>query len=978
MTSLLSQSTARFAPLTAFVSLFLAGCSATDHAPPRAGGSASGAATEVQDLVVRKWEHESSDIPVDPRIHFGHLSNGLRWAWADNARPEERAYLRLHVDVGSLAEQDHEQGMAHFLEHMAFNGSKNFAPGTLIEWFQEHGMAFGADTNAHTSFSETVYKLDLPQADEETLREGLVVMRDYADGLLIEEEEVQNEKGVIDGEQRERDSAGFRLLVQELERMFAGTGLEERLPIGKKPVRDAFTAESVRAFYERWYRPDNMTLVLVGDLRGYDPEALFSEYFADMERPAEPLPTEPELGDAPGLAHFFSLYEEEIPSVSLTVEQLRAWEEEPVDLAHWRERIPLNYARRLVNLRFSELAKEEGAPFLGAGLSSASNLEVFDGESMRIGCVPDKWEEALAFCEQELRRALEYGFQEAELNEVRADALRGLDEAVEREATAGSQGLLARILAAAETPSVPTNAETRRSVVRPVLQALTAEDCHLALREAWSKGELSIRATGNLDLGPDGGKRLAAVWHASGERLVEAADEIVVQDFAYASDPARAGAIAARADVEDFEFESVTFANQVAVNVKRTDFKEKQVFVALNFGEGELSLEPEKNAVNWLAARVFNGAGLEAHSEDDLRRLTAGKTVGVGFSVGPDAFTLSGATTPEDLALQCELACAYLTAPGWRDDGRVQMLRQLPVYFESLEHQHGGPLQREFLPAIFSNDPRQSHPEQAAIEAVTMEDVEGWLAPHLAGAPLEVTIVGDIDVEETLEVAARTFGALPKRRVFGDGGEHAAMPTPQSGVRQVHTIDTQVPKSLVFMVFPLPDGIDAKMRRRGQVLGTVVNDRLRLEVREKLGAAYSPGAGVQMSQVHEGMGMLMIQAMSDPDKVDTLVEACLDVADDLAQNGVTDEEANRLREPILKRRRDSLRTNGYWLAALSEAQRRPESIEELRTADRFYEGYEASDISPLAREHLGRDKASILVVHPEAVATQEAAAPKED
>ncbi|MEQ1892972.1 MAG: pitrilysin family protein, partial [Planctomycetota bacterium] len=218
-------------------------------------GAAQGMEPAPRVVASRPWEMERSDVPVDPRIRFGALDNGLRYAWAANPEPKERVYLRLHVDVGSYAEEENERGLAHFLEHMAFNGSKNFPAGTLIEWFQRHGMSFGADTNAHTSFSETVYKLDLPNADAATIREGLKVLRDFADGLLLAAEEIEREKGVIDGEQRERDSAAWRVQVKQLETLFAGTRVPERLPIGTAEIRALFTAESVRAFYEKWYRP---------------------------------------------------------------------------------------------------------------------------------------------------------------------------------------------------------------------------------------------------------------------------------------------------------------------------------------------------------------------------------------------------------------------------------------------------------------------------------------------------------------------------------------------------------------------------------------------------------------------------------------------------------------------------------------------------------------------------------------------------
>lgn len=912
----------------------------------------------------RAWEHETSDVPVDDRIHFGSFDNGMRYAWANNPEPKDRAYMRLHVNAGSLAEEDDELGMAHFLEHMAFNGSENFPPGTLIEWFQEHGMNFGADTNAYTSFGETVYMLDLPESDAETLREGLQVMRDYAGGLLIEDEEVDAEKGVIDGEQRERDSAGFRMLIEQLDKMFGGTLVAERLPIGEEDVRAEFTGESVRDFYERWYRPENLTLVLVGDLGDLNPEPLFAEAFESLPVPSVPFEEEPELGEPESYSLAFTIHEEEVPTVSVTLAMLEEWEEEPYTKKTLTQDLPLDYARRMLNLRFRELAKQESAPFLNARASSAEAFEIFDGEQVDITCAPDKWSEALVVGEQELRRALQFGFQEAELAEVRADALRGLDEAVEREPTAHSRSLLQRILNAAETRYVPTDAESRRAIFRPAIEALTVEACHEAFVEAWGEGEFTIYAAGNLDLGDEGGEILMAAYEKSAAMEVEAGAEIQVAEFAYPSSAEQLGRVASREHVEDLDFHTVRFENGVAVNVKQTDFKDNELRMSIRLGEGQLTLPASRAALAFVSDSAFNGGGLEAHSEDEIRRLTAGRQVGVGFGTDDDHFSLGGGTTREDLLMQCELACAYLQAPGWREEGMVQLSRQIPLIFEQFKHNHQGPMITEWMPALQGGDVRFGFPSKDAIESVTMEEVREWLGPQLAEAPIEVTFCGDLDVEETIQIAARTFGTLPKRRELRDYPEHRKTTPTQSGVDQTHTVDTEIPKSLVMVAFPTGDGMDVEHRRKVSFLNTIVSDRLRLEVRERLGASYSPFSFADTSEVYPGVGMLMIRAMADPEEVDTLVEACLDVADDLAQNGVTEEEAERLREPILKRRRDSKRQNGYWMSVMAEAQTRPETLDEARSGDAFYESVSARDLTPLAREVMGRDKASVLVVNP--------------
>ncbi len=913
----------------------------------------------------RAWEHETSDVPVDPRVHFGALESGLRYAWATNPEPRERSYLRLHVAVGSLAEQEAERGMAHFLEHMAFNGSRNFPAGTLIEWFQEHGMAFGPDTNASTGFDATIYMLDLPESDEESLREGLTVLRDYADGLLLGEEEVQKEKGVIDGEERERDSPGYRVFVRQLDETLAGTRYPSRIPIGTKDARDAFTAESVGAFYRRWYRPENMTLVLVGDLGERDPTALVEEVFGDWSGPDTPVEPTPEPGAAERLDFAYAIHEPEIPTVTVVVERLEPWEEEPFTAERWTRELPLVFARSMLNLRFAELAKEDATPYLSAGVGDASRLRVFDGEALRVVADPERWEEALAFAERELRRALQFGFQQAELDEVRADSLRALDEAVEREATASSRALVGALLAASDARFVPTDARTRRELTAPAVEELTVEGCHEALREAWSEGTLSLHAVGAVDLGDEPGRRLREAWSASSEVEVAAGDEIAVAEFAYASDPERAGEIVSRRHVEDLDAHLVEFANGVTLTVKRTDFKERQVLLLASLGEGRLTVPHEASALVLVGDNVFDAGGLEAHDQDELRRLTAGRVVGLGFSVGEDSFVLSGSTTAEDLLFECELACAKLTAPGWRRDGLVRFRRALPQFYEGRKHQHATPLTDEFFPEVYRGDPRFGTPAQEALAAVEMDEVRAWLAPQLAEGPLEVTLVGDLDVDEAVRIAARTFGALPPRRAPERHDERRGFPEAELGVRQRHAIDTQIPKTLVFLHFPTTDGIDPRRRMRLGFLGEVVRDRLRVAVREELGASYSPGASAESSAVHPGHGMLVVQAMADPEGADELVEACLEVARALAEEGVDADEVKRLREPYAARLRDARRQNGFWVQALDEAHRRPASLDELRRVEEELASITAEEISALAAEYLDPARASVLVVAPE-------------
>ena len=922
---------------------------------------------------VRPWAHESSDLQVDGRIHYGSLPTGLRYAWAHNPEPQERVYLRLHVDAGSFGETETELGMAHFLEHMGFNGTENFEAGTLIEWFQERGMSFGADTNAHTAFSETVYKLDMPSRDEASLRDGMQVLRDFAGAMTIADDEVESEKGVIDGEQRERDSAGFRTFVKMLERLYDGTLYATRLPIGEKPVRDAFTGDSVRAFYTRWYRPENMTLVIVGDLRDFDPTVMIEEYFGDFTGPGTPVELEPEIGTPDMEDLIFALYEPEMPSVQISLTKLKSFQDRPDTVAQRQEDLARQVAHQMLGLRFSEAVKKPDTPYLSAGVSDAGGLEVFEGGDLSINADPEQWEEAMIAAYVELRRALNFGFQEPELDEIRSRLLRALDEAVARESTAHSASLREAILLEAESDVVVTSAAYDREILKPALEALTVEDCRDALRANWRGGELSIIAMGSLEL-DDAKTSLMAAYEAAREVNISRGADIEVKPFAYASDPAAAGKVKSQVLVEDLDFWQVEFANGVRMNIKQTDFKEQQILVNARVGEGNLGIAEQDLVAAAIAGfGVFTGGGLVEHDADGLRRILAGRQAGVGMSVEDDHFSFSGATTPEDLLLQFELTCAYLDSPGYRDDMLNVVRAQVPLIFEQFKHTAAGPMLFDFTPQLLKGNKRVSllglsyFPSLEELQGVEMEHMRDALTSQLEMAPMEITVVGALDVNQVIAYAAQTFGALPSRREHRDMSEQRGGVQVVPGLYVERAIDTLDQKATLVMIFPTTDGMEAATRRNLSFLGMVVNDRLRLEVRERLGAAYSPGAQAEASQVFPGVGGLLIQANGDPNKVDELVEACRNVAQSLVEDGVTEEEVHRLSEPILKQLRDAQRTNGFWMTALDEAQRKPTSLDDTRTLLRFYENLSVSQLSALAGQYLKPESASILVVLPETV-----------
>ncbi|MEZ0390273.1 MAG: M16 family metallopeptidase, partial [Verrucomicrobium sp.] len=327
-------------------------------------------------LPAETWPHEESDLKPDGKAVFGRLENGLRYVIYPNKFPvEHRASIRLFIDAGSLMEDDDQQGMAHFLEHMAFNGSKNFAAGTMVERFQRMGMGFGADTNAHTSFRETVYKLELPKVDEKMLTEGFQLFRDDLDGMLLGEGEIDKERGVILSEKLARDSVETRVMEAGYEFSMPNALLPKRFPIGKEETIKNMKRSRFVDFYNKWYTPKRAVVVVVGDVDVPLVEKLVKQHFASA-KPAKDESPDPDLGKLSGgrglIAKLHS--ELEAPATEISIERVYPAKKDADSSTRRREKMIRNLADSMINKRLSELAKKENSPVIEA---EAYNFDMF-------------------------------------------------------------------------------------------------------------------------------------------------------------------------------------------------------------------------------------------------------------------------------------------------------------------------------------------------------------------------------------------------------------------------------------------------------------------------------------------------------------------------------------------------------------------------------------------------------------------------
>jgi zinc protease len=908
------------------------------------------------------WAHLDSDIAVDPTVTFGTLDNGMHYAILPNAEPPGRVSLRLHVATGSLNETEEQRGLAHFLEHMVFNGSKHFPDAsTLIPKMQRLGIAFGAHANAYTSFDETVYMLDLPNLEPDTLDLAFTVLRDYADGALLTADEINNERGVILAELNSRDSVQMRLMEQRLEFLMPDFLATQRLPIGLESVIKNANREQFTSYYSDHYTAANISFVVVGDIDPIAYEARIQEVFGSMTTETkEPAPDLGTLPEGYGLrSGVFS--DEEVSQDSLSLSTLKPYTFEPDTVENRLKYLPLQVANAILSRRLDILSKTEDSPIKGGSANLSYWLDAIESESVSVSPEAGKWPESVAIMEQELRRALEFGFTQAEVDEITAKMLNAAEEAAKSASTRKSPALASGILGSINGHYVFSHPEEDLRIQRIGLERMTPETCHAAFKKIWDTEDLNLILT-TKEAAEDTAQQLTELYQASQSVTVEAPEIIQDQAFAY-TDFGEAGSILKETHVEDLDFVQLELSNHVRVNLKQTDFQKNSILLTARFGNGMLTQPKELPGLPMLTTALLNSGGLGAHSNDELQRILAGRNVGYSFGIGEDAFTLSGSTTPDDLELELQLMCAGLTDSGYRDEALRQFHKQLPAFASQLQYTLGG-ASAEMQEWLYGGDGRFAKPDPDQLMTYTIEDVQSWVTEEMQHAPLELSIVGDFDPQTAIPLILKTFGALPDREQSSPPlAAERLIEQPTLPADMVFTYDSKIDKAVAIVSWPgTAIQEDVRESRRMNILATILSDRLRKKLREELGSTYSPNARFTASRVFNS-AYLSTSSIATSAETALLQENMQAIAQDIAENGATQDELDRALNPILGELKMHLRDNRHWLSTiLSQSQSKPYTVEWARERDEDYASITLEEVNALAARYLTQDAARITLM----------------
>ena len=917
------------------------------------------------------WPQATSDVAADPSYLFGVLPNGMRYAIRRQAIPPGQAALRLHISAGSLNEADGQQGYAHFVEHMAFNGSTRVPEGEMVKILERLGLAFGADTNASTGFEETVYRLDLPKTDAQTLDTSFMLLREVASELTFSPAAVDRERGVVLSEERSGDGPALRVARASSAFMFRDQLPPRRFPIGEVEVLKAADAARLRAFYQAWYRPESAVLVAVGDFDPRQVEARIRETFSDWKAAGAPG-VAPPIGKVARRGPEARVFVDASLPAALAV----AWVSEPERAADTLARRQVSLERALVlailNLRLSDIARNGNPPFLAAGGSVSEPYQAQRSAGVYAVSVGGDWRRALDAVLAEQRRLVTYGVRDDEVQRVVTEVRAALTRSRAGSGTRSPSALAGAVTGSITSRSVVTSPEQELEWFEQAVKTVNAgELSRVAASLFQGSGPLVFLTSPKAVEGGEGA--VSEATRLALKAKVAPSQGQVAQAWPYLNfgEPTD---VVERVEIPDLDAVRVRFANGVRLIVKPTRFKTDQILVQVNFGSGRLGLDPSRPSPEWSGGALVEG-GVGRLSASDLEKALNGRIYSASFGVTDEAFVLSGATRGEDFDLEMQVLAAYLTDPGWRPEAFGRYSAVGALIHDQLASTASGVLGRDLGVLLRSGDPRWGIPSREALSAARLEDLKAAVGPSLATGPIEVVVVGDTTVEKAVDAVSRTFGALPAR------AEPSPLPADRTRVRLpegggppiVRTHKGRADQAILFTAWPTTGYFeDPKGARANMLLAHVLNLRLTDEIREKQGAAYSPSADATYSLVLPGWGYISTVVEIPPGKIEGVTRDIEKIAADLAAAPPSADEMARARKPVLESIQQSRETNGYWLSVLSGASFDPRELDVLRSLAPTLEGLTAGDVQAAARRWLRHDRIWRMEVRPEAATARPA------
>jgi zinc protease len=903
-------------------------------------------------------------VPVDPAITTGRLPNGLRYFIRQNTRPEKRAELRLVVNVGSIVEDDDQQGLAHFVEHMAFNGTKNFPKLAIVSFMESIGMRFGPSVNAFTSFDETVYMLQIPTDKPDVIEKSFQILEDWAHLLTFDPVEIDKERGVVMEEWRGRRGASARLQDLQFPVLLKGSRYAERLPIGKPEILQNFKPERLRQFYADWYRPDLMAVVAVGDFTPATIEGLVKSHFGGITAPAKPRPRASfDVPDHAGT--LFAIASDPEMTVSTVSAYNKLPLRDPTTIGAYRQGLVEALYSGMFNARLGELAQKPDPPFMAAQSARGQFVRTKEASMLNAMVKEDGIERGLDAVFTEAERVARFGFTATELARQKTIVLRGYEQALAERERQQSASLADEYVRHATTrESIPGIAYEQALAARFVPEVTLEEVNRLAKDFIGDRNRVVlVSAPKKEGLALPTEAQLTKVLTGVGAKTITAYTETTDLQPLMATMPAP-GTIVKTATRPAMQITEWQLSNGARVVLRPTDFKQDEVlFRAVSPGGTSLASDADFIPAS-TAADLMGVGGVGKFSTIELRKVLAGKVASVSAEIGETDEGMSGIASPKDLETLFQLIHLNFTEPR-ADETLFKILVEQSKAL--LANQAATPdyAFNEALVSALTQDHLRARPFK--VEDVPKMDLQKSLAFYKErfadASDFTFVFVGSFEIDAIRPLVERYLASLPsinRRETWKDTGIN-----PPKGVVERRVEKGLEPKSQTSLVFAGPMQYNQAERVAIRSLSLVLETRLREILREDLGGTYGVSVSGNYSKLPDQEFSVSIDFGSAPDRADALLQSVFKDIAALKANGPTAAQVNDVKTLLTRDFETNSKQNGWLLAQLYLKYYYGEEPESLLKVPEFYAGITAATIQEAAKKYLDSSNYVKVVLLPQ-------------
>ncbi|KAB8045327.1 M16 family metallopeptidase [Janthinobacterium aquaticum] len=867
-------------------------------------------------------------LPLSPEVTVGKLSNGLTYYIKKNARPAQKVELRLVVKAGSILEDDDQQGLAHFTEHMAFNGSTHFKRNELISYLQSIGVKFGADLNAYTSFDETVYVLPIPTTQKGNLEKGFLVLEDWAHGLKFNPADINSERGIVLEEARLGKGASDRMNKVLYPKLLNGSRYAERMPIGKESVLKTFKPDTIKRFYKDWYRPDLMAVMVVGDVEPKQAEAMIRRHFGKLKNPAKPRPRTYAEVPLREQTEALVITDKEATDDTVFIRYPIRPAQEPVTIADYRRQMIENLYGQMLSARMQELTQQADPPFIQGGSSMGKLVRGYESFSAYALLGKGGVQPAIAALVREDERARRFGFSQDELDRARKNMLRNYERAYNERDKSDSAGFVAEYSRNfLEKEAIP-GIENELMYARELLPQVSLQELNETVAKVIPDRQKKLVVYMGSEMGSEtgseanaGGKAvpteqqlLDAVAQAEQQQVEPKLEKVV--DSKLMDGPPAGGSIVSETLNSAIGVTELKLGNGVRVLLKPTDFKNDQVLMgATRFGGQSLFDDADVYNARYASAVVSN-MGLKDLAPLDLQKAMAGKTVNVGASLGELSEGFGGSSSSADVESMLQLVNLYMhqvrrdpalfqSYIGKQQDlAKNSMLQPETVFYDTVQR------------TMFGDSPRIDGVPHASDFAKIDLDRALEIFRQRYGSARDMTFffTGSFDVETIKPLLAAYLGTLPVGEVphaYRDLGLR-----PVKGVVKKAVYMGSEPKSNISINFTGEVEYSDEQKMVLQALGEVLNLRVIDVLREKMSMIYGGGFETAMGKHPYGHYTVGLSLPTGPENVDKVIAAAFAEIKRMKTDGPSAADLEKVKLNWITRQKKAMRENSYWMSQL--------------------------------------------------------------